>query len=255
MRRVIPPFPDTPSWRDAQLKKAQGQLYLLPSLKHLQFFHNFLVINSYSFYWLPLFLSVTIPHHVLVSPQSSRILSLHFFYRTNTVHVTTISGSSGPIHNHSVHYYASLSIMCSFGTNPLLKFSFPLPEENNYCVLSHKLLQSHVSFASNSLRDLPIVLCRFCFSFLHISLIPIVLLNFQLKYIYVQKRELSEYVKLLFYSFLGGTGEKPRSGQSNDGFKPRTSQIQTGHLGRCTPKFGYSAAMDWRVNTAETCTK
>jgi hypothetical protein len=28
MREAIPPLPNTPSWRDAQLKKAQRQLYL-----------------------------------------------------------------------------------------------------------------------------------------------------------------------------------------------------------------------------------
>jgi hypothetical protein len=30
MSGAIPPLPNTPSWRGAQLKKAQGQLYLLP---------------------------------------------------------------------------------------------------------------------------------------------------------------------------------------------------------------------------------
>jgi len=30
MRGAIRPLPNTPSWRHAQLKKAQGQLYLLP---------------------------------------------------------------------------------------------------------------------------------------------------------------------------------------------------------------------------------
>jgi hypothetical protein len=29
MRGAIPPLPNTPSWRGAQLKKAQGQLYRL----------------------------------------------------------------------------------------------------------------------------------------------------------------------------------------------------------------------------------
>jgi hypothetical protein len=32
MSGAIPPLPNTPSWRGAQLKKAQGQLYLLPLL-------------------------------------------------------------------------------------------------------------------------------------------------------------------------------------------------------------------------------
>jgi heme/copper-type cytochrome/quinol oxidase subunit 2 len=29
MRGAIPPLPNTPSWRGAQLKKPQGQLYIL----------------------------------------------------------------------------------------------------------------------------------------------------------------------------------------------------------------------------------
>jgi hypothetical protein len=32
MRGVIPPFPNTHSWRGAQLKKAQGQLYFTVSI-------------------------------------------------------------------------------------------------------------------------------------------------------------------------------------------------------------------------------
>jgi len=40
MREAVPPLPNTPSWRGAQLKiKAQGQLYLYPItvLANLQF--------------------------------------------------------------------------------------------------------------------------------------------------------------------------------------------------------------------------
>jgi len=35
MGGVVPPFPNTPSWRGAQLGGAQGQLY--PVLKHPQY--------------------------------------------------------------------------------------------------------------------------------------------------------------------------------------------------------------------------
>jgi hypothetical protein len=35
MGGAVPPLPNTPSWRGAQLRGAQGQLYLLPSI-HLQ---------------------------------------------------------------------------------------------------------------------------------------------------------------------------------------------------------------------------
>jgi hypothetical protein len=37
MSGAIPPLPNTPSWRGAQFKKAQGQLYLYLLLNHIEY--------------------------------------------------------------------------------------------------------------------------------------------------------------------------------------------------------------------------
>jgi len=50
MSGAIPPFPNMLSWRGAQLKKAQGQLYLnlLLLSKKCKYFHNAIKHNCMS---------------------------------------------------------------------------------------------------------------------------------------------------------------------------------------------------------------